>query len=318
VDGGDFDVDVDVAPNPAAAQLAPREAQAPGAGEPWPGNVLAHAEAAELLGRGLDGEIETAGTPIGAVIAALTELELAVIAGDAQAVDSGPVRRAAVTRVRVALALATAPPPGGGVDTGAVSALLAEIDALLSDVNALVPGAPAALQPSLEAIRNALVKEAIDLSEVAQRLAAGDAVSPVVPTAPRAPAAARTRVLAMGPEEKESNARGRVLALLFGAALVATATYHGLGYANRGAEYVAAPTIPGAPASAVAVTPKPITTPGGGTMTVIGSADGKPFDPEALERFTAQERAKGNVVREIGPGVYVSAPRNSAEGPAGR
>ena len=130
----------------------------------------------------------------------VSELERAVLAGEPQPVDGAPIRRAAVMRVRVAVALATAPPAGTAVDEGAVSALLADIDALLSEVNTVTLGAPPELQASLESIRNSLVKEAIDLSEVAQRLA-GPAEAAADASAPSVPAAARTRVLSVGPED---------------------------------------------------------------------------------------------------------------------
>lgn len=94
----------------------------------------------------------------------------------AQPIDTEPVRRAAVMRVRVAVALSSAPGAGGAVDAGALSTFLADIDALLSDVNALAAGAPADVQASLEAMRNALVKEAIDFSEAVQQARPTEAI----------------------------------------------------------------------------------------------------------------------------------------------
>ncbi len=53
-----------------------------------------------------------------------------------------------------------------------------EIDALLAEVAPLLAGAPAELVPALQTIRNALVSEAIDFSEAAQRVATRDRPAP--------------------------------------------------------------------------------------------------------------------------------------------
>ena len=157
---------------------------------PWPANGPSAVEAADALGRGLAGRFDPRGRPLAAVadvVGSLTELERAVFAGVPQAIDTEPIRRAAVMRVRVQVALATAPATGGDVDGVAISALLAEIDALLSDVNVLAQAAPPELQPALEQVRNSLVKEAIDFSEAAHR------VQPAELAPGRGPPAARAR-----------------------------------------------------------------------------------------------------------------------------
>lgn len=157
---------------------------------PWPANGPSAVEAADALGRGLAGRCDPRGRPLAAVadvVGSLTELERAVFAGVPQAIDTEPIRRAAVMRVRVQVALATAPATGGDVDGVAISALLAEIDALLSDVNVVAQAAPPELQPALEQVRNSLVKEAIDFSEAAHR------VQPAELAPGRGPPAARAR-----------------------------------------------------------------------------------------------------------------------------
>jgi hypothetical protein len=101
----------------------------------------------------------------------LSEIEGKALRGAPLQVDSSPLRRAAAMRVRVGAALASAPPPGARADGDAVAALLAEIDDLLSDVNAVAASGSMELAAALAACRGALVKEAIDFSEVAQRYA---------------------------------------------------------------------------------------------------------------------------------------------------
>jgi hypothetical protein len=98
-----------------------------------------------------------------------------VLAGEPHPIDTAPLRRAAVMRVRVAAALEAAPPAGSPVDFGAVAAFLRELDALLSDVKTLAEDAPADLQDPIEAVRSALVKEAMDLSRAARRAAVAGA-----------------------------------------------------------------------------------------------------------------------------------------------
>ncbi len=183
-DDDDFHVDV--------SDLADGRMAVPSflAAGPWPANGPSAVEAADALGRGLAGRFDPRGRPLAAVadvVGSLTELERAVFAGVPQAIDTEPIRRAAVMRVRVQVALATAPATRGDVDGVAISALLAEIDALLSDVNVVAQAAPPGLQPALEQVRNSLVKEAIDFSEAAHR------VQPAELAPGRGPPAARAR-----------------------------------------------------------------------------------------------------------------------------
>ena len=202
---------------------------------PWPGDVPGPIEAADALGRGLAGDFDPAGSPLAAVaevVGGLSELERAVFTGEPQPIDTDPIRRAAVMRVRVAAALATAPAGGGEVDAAAVSGLLVEIDALLSDVSAVAQGAPPELQASLEQVRNALVKEAIDFSEAAHRAASSQEVAPT-PPAPRASARpTQTRMVSVASKaeveiEAAEAKRHRSLWVVLSLALLVAGGYHG-------------------------------------------------------------------------------------------
>jgi hypothetical protein len=204
------------------------------AGLVWPADVPGVADCEAAIARGLAGRTDPPGTVFGAVpevLANLTALEREVLSGAPQPVDDGPIRRAAVMRVRVAIALATAPAAGSGADAAAVPALLGEIDGLLSEVGALGASAPPELQPALDLIRNALVKEAIDFSEAAHRAQPAERAAEEAPAAaaPRG-RAAQARVISVSTAdleiEKEQASRSRKVFVIFVLALLGGAGYH--------------------------------------------------------------------------------------------
>jgi hypothetical protein len=294
----DFHVEVADGGAPVAApSVAPSTAA-------WPANVPGPREAAGALARGLAGVFDPPGTPLAAiadVVNGLSELERAVLAGEPQPVDGAPIRRAAVMRVRVAVALA--PPAGTPVDEGAVSALLADIDALLSEVNAVTLGAPPELQPSLEAIRNALVKEAIDLSEVAQRLAGP--VEAAAQPARRAPRAPQARVLSISGAENADRPRNTKLFVALAIAAIGAAAFHGNAWLRRrNAPLERPPSIAGAPSGMIA----PPTAERGPQVLVPGIG---PTNPDEVERFKLQQKLKGNEVQEVEGGALLVFPPGS-------
>jgi hypothetical protein len=241
------------------------------------------------------------------VLASLSDLERAVLAGAPQPVDAGPIRRAAVTRVRVAAALATAPAPGAEIDGAAVSAFLAEIDGILSDVNALAQQAPAELQPSLEAVRNALVKEAIDLSDVVHRLApAGAAPAPEARPAVRAPPQAR--LLSVSATAEVGRPPSRAIWIALAVAVTISGIAHGPSVLKRFGPRAEPPsTLPGAPGGTIA-RPAP---PSGPQIVLPGE---RPAGPVELERFKLEQGLRGNDVQELGGGVLVVRPKGAGPG----
>jgi hypothetical protein len=310
---GSSDFEVDLAEDASGPALSAPPALA--AGGAWPSNVPGPIESADALGRALAGKLDPPGTPFGSVaevLAHLSELEHAVLSGAPQPIDTDAIRRAAVMRVRVAVALATAPAPGGEVDAGAVSALLGDIDALLSEVNALAGAAPPEVHPALEQIRNALVKEAIDFSEAAHRVQPAE---PALRAEPQSTAtrgrAARARVLSVstGAEEEIAAAqRGRERRMYVALAVVAllTGAYHGYGWwsGRSSLSDQAAPTRAGAPADAIVSH-----APGESRVpTLIRSKDMRPFTPDEVMRLEREESLKGNTVREVQPGVIMIFP----------
>jgi hypothetical protein len=314
------DVSGDAAPVEAAAPHPPFPSMAPATGA-WPGNVPGAAEAGDALAKALRGVFAPDGSPlavVATVMSAMSPLERAVLLDEPLPIDVAPIRRAAVMRVRVAVALATVPqtPDPGATDPGAVSALLAEIDELLSGVNALIGSASSELQPLLEQVRNALVKEAIDFSEASHRaesLGAPQGPRPVTAVARRA---AQTRVLSVDSvAEREIEAvqvhRTRRMIGLFVASALAAGAFHGYRYYERSTRRFERPTRTGVPETAAVVA-----HPTGTGPVVVRAAEGRPFSADELRRMSDLEALKGNVVTETAPGV-VMITRAQAAPPVG-
>lgn len=298
---------------------APSSGRSP-AGEPtppprapaWPSDVPGALEAADALLRALAGAAPALGKPLPGldeVVAGLSEIERAVMTGAPQPPDAEPIRRAAVMRVRVAVALATAPPAGSPVDADAVSALLAEIDAHLSGVSALAAGAPPELLPSLGVVRNALVREAVAFSEAAQRAATVGEARPAPAAAPVRPSRARLLPTPPAPDERVGRPRRALLAVAVVAALAAGA-YHAHAFWVR-SQLAEEQGRAGAPSNAVVVA-----GPNAGDSAVLRSADGKPFGDAELKRFVELEALKGNAVVETGPGTLMIVPARRDREPA--
>ena len=208
-------------------------------------------------------------------------------------------------RLRVAEALGTTPQAGSGIDSAALSGILGEIDALLAEVAPLLAGAPAGLAPALETIRNALVSEAIDFSEAAQRVAAQTASTEAQKPAFVPARVAQTRVLSV---EQESEAdwaerrRGVRLAVVLAVSVVLVLGYHGYRYWQRAHLPVLTPAVD-APAGLKA-------PPAGGRGPIVLRPTGKgPIDPAALKRFREQQEAQGKQVFEMENGSILIVPQ---------
>jgi hypothetical protein len=298
-----------------ASTAVPWFAQPPKPREPppaWPRSILGTAEAEEALRVSVaSGAAPEGSLAIADVLASLSDVERAVLAGEPQPIDAEPIRRAAVMRVRVASALATAPQPGEEVDAAAVSALIGEIDGLLTQVNELAESAPEDLQASLEAVRNALVHEAIDFSEAAQR--ASPAAAPAEAAAPHPAAkgrkARKTRLLSVDEAAAGPGRRGLAVWIALGAAVALALGYHGWQRHER--SRVRAALTAGLPAGMTQI-PGP---PGGPRVLVRASSTEAP-DPAELARFKAVEEANGNRVREVDGMIFVEPATREAAPPA--
>lgn len=273
-------------------------------GAAWPATGPSAAEAELALRAHLAGEVDT--SPLRAVTeqtaAGLSSLERDVFSG-AVPVDAELIRHAAVLRLRAAAALATRPPPGSPTDPAAVAELLTEIDGVLHQVKALLDGAAPELRAPLEAIRNALVKEAVDFSEACHEI--GTAELPLVPAPARITGrAAAARVLSsrigLDTGDHPDERRRRVVPLVILAAVLASgAAYH------ASTVYLAPPrqapaSFEGAPAGTMAVQ--------NGNAYFLVALPGKSVSGAELESFKQREARRGNQVREVGPGTWIIEP----------
>lgn len=287
-------------------------------GSAWPATGPSAAEAELALRSLLAGKPDT--SPLRAVIgqtaAGLSGLERDVFSG-AVPVDAGLIRHAAVLRLRAAAALATRPPPGTPIDSAAVAELLSEIDGVLHRVKALLDGATPEVRPQLEAIRNALVKEAVDFSEACHEI--GTAELPLAPGPGPGPGPARitgraaaARVLSSRvgvdsedhPEERRRRTAPVVILLVV---LLLGGGYHAWNL------YTAPPKLPpptyeGAPAGTMAVQ--------NGRSYFLVTLPGKVVNPAELESYKQREARRGNQVREVTRGAWIIEPASAGGGGA--
>jgi hypothetical protein len=280
------------------------------AGAAWPATGPSAAEA-ELALRAL-----LAGRPDSSPMRAVTEQTVAGLSGLERDVFSGGVpldaeliRHAAVLRLRTAVALATRPAPGTPVDSAAIAELLSEIDGVLHQVKALLDGATPETRAELEAIRNALVKEAVDFSEACHEI--GTAELPLAPAPARITGrAAAARVLSSRvgldtedrPEERRRRTAPVVTLLVI---LLLGGAYHAWNL------YTAPPKLPpatyeGAPAGTMAVQ--------SGKAYFLVALPGQAVSSAEIERYAQQEAKRGNRVREVGPGTWIVEPATAGAG----
>jgi len=290
------------APLPAAAAAGPT----------WPTTVPGEDEAEGALVRSLRGRLPSdapLAAAAAAAVAALTPLERQALAGEPLPFDATPIYRAAVTRLRTSVVLAAAPPPPVSVDHDAVQGLLAELDVVLGQVNALAAQVPEAHQAELEAVRNGLVRVAVDFSEVAQALGQGapPAGAPeAAPHRPRQPAEAKVlSVHAAAAERAAAPGRPDGWLVALALALLVAGGFHAWRWASAPTP-VPPPTLAGAPANTMT-----FSNDSGQFLMAIGGAT---VDPAALQRFIEQEKARGNTVREIAPGTWTIEPEPRPRG----
>jgi hypothetical protein len=272
----------------------------------WPGTVLASRDAEGLLAGALAGfwpEVSDLKGHTERIVADLSPLERDAIAGRPVPADPAPVCRAAALRWQVSAALASAPAPGSPVDSAAVRAILAEIDAVLAELKRVSQGSPPDSVPAVDRLRRDLVAEAVDLTEAVHRIAPQEAPA-AEEGAPAARARAGTRVLSVRAGEAEA-ARGEprrrlglwvVLALAIGSA----GAFHGYRYYQR-RQAGPPPGIPGAPAGMMALPELP------GGVRVLVSTPGAASRDE-LEKFKLQQELAGRQVIEPAPGQVFVVP----------
>lgn len=274
----------------------------------WPGSVPPPSEGLAMVRAALGGSFprEELRAVTTRVLASLSSAERDATAGTPLPFDAAPVRRAVGLRWQVAAAIASLPPAGADVDAAATQAILIGIDEVLAALKEVGAASGAPVQRELEPVRNGLVREAIDLTEALAQVAPAAMVEEITATRKMAPSAAAAPAPRLDevrtfrpPRPREAEARGFswALVVVLTLAALAAAAYHGYRYVNRGQ---APSPLAGAPSGTVG-----LVTPQG--KFVLAPA-GVRLDPREVENFRALERAKGNEVRELAPGVFVAAP----------
>ena len=284
--GADRGPDAPAVPEPAAAAL-------------WPSTAPGEEESEQLLLSALAGLAAAGDAALDATIEALTPLETEALQSLASVADPAPLRRLAALRYRVAFALSTAPAPGSPVDAGGGNLLLTEIDEALPALKDVAERLPARAS-EIDAIRNALVKEAVDLSETIHRIQPGAPIAPV-PAAARDPRRTTGRMRVDVTQAPPPAARKRTgMWVTFAVVVALGAAFHTRQYWLRraGGEQAG---FPGAPAGLLGAQPS------GETLSVLLPGEKAPSKAE-LERFRNEQAAKGNEVAELPSGGLLVLP----------
>jgi hypothetical protein len=296
---------------PAPAGGAPQgraERSGPAA---WPATGPDAAEAEQLLREVLAGtpSLSPLRSVVEQVAAGLSPLERQAFTADGSPVDAEVIRRAAVLRLRTAAAMADRPPPGTPIDGAAVAELLSEIDGLLGAVKGLLDEAPLGAQVSLEAIRNALVKEAVDFSEACHAMGGVEAPAAAAPQRITGRAAA-ARVLSVNAgvdaEDRPQERRRRLGPLVTLVVVLATgAAFHAWNLFTAPPRQPPA-TFEGAPAGTMAIQ--------SGKSYFLVALPGQKVNGADLEAYRQREARRGNQVREVGPGTWSIEPASAGSG----
>jgi hypothetical protein len=233
------------------------------------------------------------------VAAVLTPLERAALQGGELPCDPAPLVSAAVLRWRVAAVLAMARAPGRALDEQAASALPPAIDRALQALAEAGAGLGPEQIAAVNAVRNALVRDALGVTDALVRRVAPAATAPA--PGPQGPA---TRLLSMEKADAEPppppRARRGMTALLVLAALL-TAGYHAFSWSQRPAP--PAPRRLGGAPEGMALQGPPASP-----LRLLVAEPGQAIDPAQLERFRKEQELQGHVVQQLSPQVVVVQP----------
>ncbi|OFX22371.1 MAG: hypothetical protein A2V77_22615 [Anaeromyxobacter sp. RBG_16_69_14] len=292
----------DPVPTPSGAPLsAANQAASEIAAVLWPGAVPSAASAEALLLSVVAGRAAGEAGQVAAaerVLAAVSALERTAFAGAEVPIDCAFLRSVVALRLRLDLALSSAPAAGCAVDQTVAEQLLADVDGILAQLKALAPSAPPGVMPALDPTRHAIVDGGVRVAGALSRLVQVGEAQPAALAANKGPT---TRVLSNA-NAGETEGLGFLrkgpwiaLALIF----AAVAGYHGWRLATTPAPRPPA-TLAGAPANTYSVKQ--------GATRLLKTLAGKTVDPVSLERFKDQEQLKGNVVRDLDSGTWAIEP----------
>jgi hypothetical protein len=231
-----------------------------------------------------------------------SDIELDTLAGGELPFDAATFRDALGLRLRLTLALAHLERAPGTAESNALNALLAEVDAVLDRLRASETGVAPAVLERLQLTREALVQQAVLLSEVGVPAH----VPAATPAAPRkAAAAAGGKLVAYSAEDvlqqrKRSLKQRAILGVTLGLVLAGV----GLHVQRTRAEFKAPPTVAGAP------TGLSVRQDSRGGLMVRNLERGALS--EAAQRWAATYEQRGFRRRALGPEAFYLEPPSVA------
>lgn len=277
-----------------ATELAAAPGGAPAS--PWPLEVPSAGEAEAAIAAELAARLADAGSVVARVAGELTEVERSAFDGLSLA-DPALLRGAAGLRLRLAIALASAP-DRGEFDAGAVQALLASADDVLASLAEESASATEQVAAAIGTMRTELVRDAIRVSEAHQRLA-NPALARAAP--PPVSAAAQVRLLSNesedAPAARERSRRGVGLWIVLGLVGLAAGGYH----VNRAYQLkratAATVRVDGAPERALATVERT-------SGQLLFTPPREPLTAAELQHLQSVQQRRGRTVVERAPGVY--------------
>ena len=270
----------------------------------WPDAVPSAVAAEALLLSLAAGRAQADAALVAAAERALggaSELERAALAGADVPVEAAALRGAAAMRLRLDIALSTAPTGSAGVDQPAAQQLVADVDGVLGQLKALAAAAPAGVAPAIEPIRLAVVDGGVKLAGALSQLVPEGA--PCVGS--KADPKPSTRLLSNQKTETASTASRRqiVLWVFFAVALAGSAVFHGWRHVHTPMPSVPQ-RMPGAPEKSIAAA--------GPRQVIFVTSEKGRFEAAEIEKFKAEQELKGNTVKQVAPGTILVYPRSAA------
>jgi hypothetical protein len=275
----------------------------------WPADVPSHAQAEQILSGGAEAPAALHETTRN-ILASCSEIETAALWGNELPFDPAGVRNAVVMKWRLAAALTLQPTGTAGIDGPALDALLVEVD----DAMAKLPPADGLDEATVQALgelRGALARDAVALSEVAQK-ASQAAAAAAATTAKKKYEKVAAKVVSVSAAAPEKDTRTRNLGITFGVVMLITVGFHAYRFIPKPAPSSPVPVnVSGLPAGVQGVRDDK-----SGMTFVKVSAGGETPDPATVEQLKAQAAAEGKVVQDMGNGRFMIAPSGSKLPPA--
>ncbi len=278
--------------HPAGAVPAPPSTRrsAPDAAAPWTLGAPALEHALQLL-RGAAPVPAAAAAVFGRVQGALSAFDQEVLRSETLPFEPAPLRAALGTQLRLALALEHTARTGAP-EADALNVLLAEVDAVLDGLRGYEAQALPALLERVPALRDALVRDAVALSEVrAKGAPATPVAAPAATLSSKAAAKATGKVVLHSATEAAAagtrQRKQRVLLAVLGLTVLGGAGYHL--HAAR-TQFTAYPPVAGAPAGLGLLQSD-------GARRLVRTQDGQPLTAEQRAWLQQQEQQGLRVVK---------------------